>query len=290
MQISSRFVGAGMRQVESALTRRRTTNYAAAVGDDNPLYFDDLRPEGIVAPPMFAVTLTWPISLRLPELLPIDDFPFEVLPTMVHYSETIQFHRLMRPGDKLVVKGELAGMLAHQAGTHVVFRYDAFGHGGDPVFTEFIGGMLRGVELKGGDRATDLPLVPEAPPGGDPVWEKRIHVEATAPYVYDGCTNIVFAIHTSPAFAKSVGLPDVILQGTATLALAARELINRELGADPAGLSSLSCRFTGMVFPGTDIRVRLLGRRKADGGQDLFFDVLNQQGQRAVSHGHALVI
>jgi hypothetical protein len=51
------------------------------------------------------------------------------------------------------------------------------------------------------------------------------------PYVYDGCTNIYFPIHTSVGFARMVGLPDIILQGTATLAYAARELADREAAA-----------------------------------------------------------
>ena len=107
--------------------------------------------------------------------------------------------------------------------------------------------------------------------------------------MYDGCTDIVFPIHTSPAFAKMVGLPGVILQGTATLALAVRELINREAGGDPDRLESVGCRFAGMVLPDSTIGVRLLGREPGPAGTGLFFEVINAQGQPAVRHGHALL-
>jgi len=64
MEISSRFVGAPLKPMETQITWRQTTNYAAALGDTNPRYLDDERPEGIVASPMFCVAVTWPISER----------------------------------------------------------------------------------------------------------------------------------------------------------------------------------------------------------------------------------
>ena len=51
MEISSRFVGTPLKPLETQITWRQTTNYAAALGDANPRYLDDERPEGIVAPP-----------------------------------------------------------------------------------------------------------------------------------------------------------------------------------------------------------------------------------------------
>jgi len=96
-------------------------------------------------------------------------------------------------------------------------------------------------------------------------------------------------IHTSKRIAKRSGLPGVILQGTATLALAARELINRNAGGDPLRLKSISCRFTGMVLPGTEIKIRLLDSVARDSGTNLFFSVLNQDGHPAISNGYARI-
>jgi hypothetical protein len=56
-------------------------NYAAAVGDNNPVYFDDTRENGIIAPPMFCVALSYPISEHLGEHLESESFPEEVIPT-----------------------------------------------------------------------------------------------------------------------------------------------------------------------------------------------------------------
>ncbi len=156
----------------------------------------------------------------------------------------------------------------------------------DPVFTEHIGAVFRQVNCRGEGIALDLPADPQGDWDAGPVWRRKIQIDPLLPYIYDGCTDIVFAIHTSPAFAVGVGLPGIILQGTCTLALAARELVNREAGGDPGRLQTLSCRFTGMVRPGTAIEVALKSRSR----EDLFFEVLNQEGEKAVGKGYARII
>jgi acyl dehydratase len=100
-------------------------NYGAAVGDNNPIYFNDERAGGIIAPPMFAVALTWPICERIWEFIQVDDFPKELLGTLVHYTEHLTFHRTVRPGDHLTVKGCIAAILPHKAGTLMVLRLAA---------------------------------------------------------------------------------------------------------------------------------------------------------------------
>lgn len=169
-------------------------------------------------------------------------------------------------------------------------RFDALVEADEPVFTEHIGALMRGV------KCSDDGLCPNRLPEGllleesaEPLWESRIPIDPLRPHIYDGCTDIVFPIHTSRAFARQVGLPGNILQGTATLAFAVREIINRESGGDPLALKSIFCRFTGMVFPGTVIRVQLLGKSGKDKGTNLHFIVLNQEGQKAISGGYAFL-
>ncbi len=289
MEISSTIVGVEIAGRETTVAWRSTTNCAASLGDGNVRYFDDTREKGLIAPPMFAVALTWPLSVDLGARLQVDAFPSEVLMTQVHYSEHLQFHRLVRPGDHLKITGKVAGVLSHRSGTHFIVRYDATDAKGEKVFTEHSGAMLRGVTCADGDRANDLPRIPDNPGRADPespVWEAPISITRFLPYVYDGCTDIVFPIHTSPRFAKQVGLPGIIVQGTATLALAAREIVDREAGGDPSRLKALSCRFSGMVHPGSEIRVRLVAKNMKEAG-DLFFEVINDEGQRAISNGYA---
>ena len=286
MELDPGFAGTRLRPCRIDVNRRRTTNYAAATGDNNPLYLDDRRPGGMIAPPMLAVALTWPISSNMGDYLELKDFPEEVLMTQVHYTERLDFHRPVRPGDRLTINGIMAGILPHRAGTHSIMRYEAFDRNNRPVFTEHIGAIFRGVTCRGKGVGLNLPDDPEGDWSGDPVWSQKIRIDPMLPYVYDGCTDIVFAIHTSPAFAADVGLPGIILQGTCTLALAARELVNREAGGDPERLRTLGCRFSGMVRPGTTISVDLKSRNR----ENLFFEVVNQDGEKAVSRGYARIM
>jgi acyl dehydratase len=290
MELSSRFVGTPLKNYCTEITWRQTMNFAAAVDDNNGYYVDDEREGGIIAPPMLSVAVTWRILERIWEYIEAKDFPMEVLMTQVHHTEHLEFHRPVRPGDRLTVKGRVAAVLPHRAGTRVVMRFDALDQGHEPVFTEHMGALMRGVKCS--DDGLWPNPVPEGPlpqESAEPLWESRIPIDPLRPHIYDGCTNIVFPIHTSRAFARQVGLPGTILQGTATLAFAVREIINREAGGNPLALKSLFCRFTGMVLPGTEIRVRLVGKSGKKDGTDLHFIVLNQEGQKAISGGWAFL-
>ena len=286
MEVSSRFVGTALKPAKTQITWRQTTNYAAATGDLNPRYLDDERAEGIVAPPMFAVAVTWPISEKIWEYIAIPDFPYEILLTQVHYTEHIRLYRLLKPEDRLLINGRIAAIVPHKSGTLMVLRYDAYDQSEDLVFTEHIGGLMRGVQCPdGGAGAGELPETPTLEIKGPPAWEASIPISTEAPFIYDGCTNIIFPIHTSVKFAHQVGLPGIIYQGTAVLALGVREVTDRETGGDPGRVKTISCRFTGMVIPGSKIRVRMLGRTTQQNHTDIFFEVLNSEGKSAVSNG-----
>jgi len=290
VEISSELTGTPLKDFVTGISWRRTTNYAAAINDVNPRYFDDERPDGLVAPPMFSVALTWPILERLWEFIELEHFPREILATQVHYSEHLKFHAPLKPGIKVRISGKIAAVLPHRAGTHMVIRLDAEDQNRKPLFTEHIGGMMRGVRCtdQGSGKET-LPNVPEAEELAEPLWTQQVHIDPLLSYIYDGCSDIVFPIHTSPKFAHQVGLPGIILQGTATLALAAREILNKNADGNPSRLQELSCRFTGMVIPGTKITIQLLNSTRTKRSTNLFFQVLNNRGQKALGRGYAKV-
>lgn len=290
MKFNSDIVGSVLKEFHAEADWRHITNYAASVGDYNPRYFNDEVPEKMIAHPMYAVALSWPLIANISDYIDLQDAA-PVLLSIVHYTEFIEFHRPVKPGDRLTAVGSVAAVIPRRGGTHVVFKIPFKDRKGNVVFTEYLGGLLRGVECADSGRGSEnLPYVPDVGDTGDPVWEVTEYIDAGAPYIYDGCSDIVFAIHTSPAFARSVGLPGIILQGTATLARAVRELINREAGGVPEHLAQLSCRFRAMVLPEQDIKIRLIKRRETTNGRELFFDVLNSSGKAAVSNGYALII
>jgi len=287
MEIDSSLAGKTIAGLEREVTWRETMNYAAAVGDANPRYMDDTQ--GIVAPPLFAVAVTWPIMERIQDQLG-GRLPMEVIATMVHATEHLVFHRPIRPGDRLRVGGRVAAVLPGSAGTRFVLRLDATDTDGNAVFTEYAGALFRGVSCPDSGRGKeDIPDLPRRDEPASPLWECEIPIAREAAHLYDGCTDIVFPIHTSPAFARAVGLPDILLQGTATLALAAREILNREAQGTPERLREIACRFTGMVIPGTPIRLQLLRKEPDENGTDLHFRGLNGEGGIALHWGYARI-
>jgi acyl dehydratase len=286
MEISSAFTGTRLKPLTTRVTARDTMNYAAAINDNNPCYFDDRRDGKVAAHPLNPVAITWKITGSIWEFIEADDFPLEALLTQVHHTETIVHHRPLVPGDTLTVNGTIAVIEPHRAGTRVVIRYEAADEKQRPVFTEYCGALLRGVACTdGGCKDGDLPVIPSLEGASGPLWNAAVEIDPLRPYLYDGCTDIVFPIHTSPKFAGEVGLPGIILQGTATLALAVREIVDREADRQPASIRLVSCRFTGMVLPGTCIDICLIGRRDTLKGKALFFEVRDSAGQKAISDG-----
>lgn len=287
MEIDSRYVGTCLKEYKCQINWQETMNYAAAIDDNNEYYFDDEREEGIVAPPMFAVAVTWPIIENLPEYIIADDFPLEVMMTTVHYTEYLKIHRLMKPGDELKINSKIAAILPHRAGTHVILQLEAFDKKNDPVYTQYHGGMLRGVECIDEGKGRDLiPQVPFNEDDTDPIWEETIPIDPLRSYIYDGCTGITFPIHTSKEFAHQLGFPGIIMQGTATLAYAVRELINKEAEGNPLKVKEIACKLTSVVIPGTNIRVVLNKKLKVKKEIDLLFTVFNEREKRAISEGY----
>lgn len=289
MILDANHVGTQLKNYQTGITWRQTTNYAAAVQDNNPKYFDDRQEAGLVSHPMFPVSVTWPVLSRLDDFVESKDFPKEILLTLVHYSEHLILHRLILPGDKLTISGTLKALLPHRAGTHAIVCLEAEDDNKAPVFTEYIGAMLRGVDCGQGGQVGEIPLVPENETGSEVSWISTIHIDPTCSYVYDGCSNIEFPIHTSPKFARMVGLPGIILQGTATLAYAVREMVNHEADKNPARISEIAGRFSGMVKPGTDIKVCCTGKKVSQDHTDIFFEVRNSDQTKAIRGGYVKI-
>ena len=283
--LNSELTGTSLLDYETSVNWRDIMNYSAAIGDANPRYFDDESPDGIIAHPVYPVALTWNIIGRIQEFIVSEKFPTELLLSQVHYTEHLAIYRPLSPGLQLIIKGQIVAILPHRAGTHVVIRLVAREKEGTPVFTEHIGAMLRGVECIGGEGQESLPIVQNVSDAVEPCWTSTLSIDKLMPFIYDGCTDIVFPIHTSIKFAHMVGLPGIILQGTATLALAVTELVNRELKCEPARVKSVSCRFTGMVLPGSNISIRMIEKRKNNTATDLLFDVCNINGGKIISSG-----
>jgi acyl dehydratase len=85
--------------------------------------------------------------------------------------------------------------------------------------------------------------------------------------------------------AAQAGLPEIILQGTATHALGVTAAVNRHAGGDPSRVVRLTARFAGMVpMPH---RLRIVSTQLSDKYVDL--RVLSEDGRAAVRDAVAVL-
>src|SRR5262249_12397181 len=89
---------------------------------------------------------------------------------------------------------------------------------------------------------------------GESLPELRITPDAGLTKRYAEASGDPNPIHTDPDFAKSVGLPGVILHGLYSMAQVARAH-TQATGGDPRSLKRLSVQFRGMGFPEQEIVV-----------------------------------
>ncbi len=293
MEVNSSIVKTKFNERKCDISWRDIMIYAAAIGDNNPCYLNDEREGGIIAHPMFPVTLTMPIAENLGDYVneeSVEDFQYDVLMTSVHYSEYIKIHRLIRPNDILTVHTKIAALLPHRVGTHIILCCETIDNSNKPVFTEYLGGMLRGVQCIGGEKGRkNLFQIPICEDTGKTEWEKEIFIDPLRAHIYDGCVGPNMPFHTSRDFALSVGLPDILLQGVCTLAMAVREIINKELNGDPTDITDIACKFTSMVIPGSHIRVALAKSKINKTSKEFFFEVFNEKQKKAIREGYLKV-
>ena len=287
MPVLASAVGARLAPREVEVSARQLLAYAAGVGEIDPVYFDDARDGGIVAPPAFCVSLEWPV-VRTPRGDNVFGAAPDELLRGVHASQDSIFHRLVRPGDKLRVGGTVVAIRATRAGALVLSKLSTVdAESGEPVVSSWYGSIFRGVEVEGEVAALEVPppLRTVALDSG-PVESVQLPIAREAPHVYSECADIWNPIHTERQVALAAGLPDIILHGTASWALAAREIVRRRCDGDPTRLARLHGRFSAMVIPGTKITLEI----GATGAGVVPFAVRNADGDPALAGGIAEIV
>ena len=280
MTISADIVGVEVGPMLQEVDARWLMAYAAGIGEANPLYFDTSLKDGIVAHPVFPVCYEWPLAVALRDRT----IPSAARIQAVHATHDLVIHRLPIPGDRLSTTAQVVAVEQRKPGAYVVTRFETRDARGAPVTTTDAGALYLGVPAAGEDRWLIEPSPAPKPPDGPARWEQRVPVERGAAHAYTECSRIWNPIHTDRAVARAVGLPDIILHGTATLALAVSALIAREADGDPARLRRIRCRFGAMVLMPSTLTVQGLGRISGRDGEAVGFKVLTAPGQAAISH------
>ena len=269
LALSRDIVGVTVGPIVHDIDARWLMAYAAGLGETDARYYDTLASGGPAAHPLFPVCYEWPVMLALRERTT----PEVIAIRGVHATHDLTLHRPPRAGDTLSTTARVTGLAHRRAGTLMTVRQETVDADGRPVSTTDYGSVYRDVGFEGEDSG----FQPEARGGLEMpagAVELPVAVPAALAHVYTECARIWNPIHTDVAVARAAGLPDIILHGTATLALAVSRILGH-LAADPRAVRRLSARFTGMVpLPGHFI-VRVAAGAE---GKAFAFDARGEDG------------
>ncbi len=264
------------------VTARSITAFAGGVDDFNPVYFEDDRPEGLVAHP--GMVFTWQWNSRF---TPDVEYPLELVRRGVHAWVDVQFERHARDGDVITSQGQSVAVKQVRPGVLSAQRFTFTDSHGEVVAIMDTGGITRGATLDGDEaELVSAPALPaRSTDDGAPVWSTTFPIDPQAPHVYTECADIWNPIHTERKVALAAGLPDIILHGSANIIIALREVVNRNLDGDPTRVRRFAGQFRGMIIPGTDVTVNALEVRDEGDREIIFYEMRNDQGELAIANG-----
>ncbi len=280
MPLDTKMVGQSTAGITHEVDARWTMAYAAGLGDFNDQYMDTAA-HAVLAHPLFPVCLEWPVLLSARDMPGFETSTREEAARGVHASHDLHIHRPIQAGDTLTTRSTVIGLERIKPGAAQTTRLDTVDASGDLVCQTYQLGISRGVEVTGSAAPIEqAPAWPEIPDQGElDGWD--IKVSAGAAHVYTECASIFNPIHTDRAVALAAGLPDIILHGTATLALAVSKLVDKCVDGQPGRVRRLGGRFSAMVLMPSTIRIQLTGQIRGALG----FAVLTEDGQVAISRG-----
>ena len=279
IKINSKFVGTRLKPYHYSVLARHLSNYSASIQDENDIYYNTEKE--LIAHPIFPARISWQIIAQINQFLD-NEIPETIFEHMVHQWEYLEIHRLPRADDELIIHGEFVALHPHKLGVRIVLKFDYFDSQNQLIISEFVGAILFAVKCsEKGNSSIPLPAIARIEETV-PLWVEKIPISKLASYIYDGCNDIVYPIHTDRKFVRVKGLPDIILQGTATLAMSISLLIKKELDNDPRNVKVVSAKFTDIVVPPNQLSVRLLKRN----GNQIYFDVSEKTGKFVIKGGY----
>ncbi|WP_405983451.1 MaoC/PaaZ C-terminal domain-containing protein [Streptomyces sp. NBC_00872] len=239
------------------VTAEEIAAYRGAVRAELPVTKDEL------ASPVHAFVLAHTVAERTVAALTADE-PGPV--SVVHLSQDIRGHRLVRPGERVTVRLEVLGARREARGTRVALRSRLTGDGaGGPdgapdtaPFAELITSALL-VGATALEPFGDIAAGAAAPaPAGAGEPATVVH-EPTVEWIrrYAHASGDENPIHLDERAARAAGFDSVIAHGMSVVALAVEEIVDRYADGDAARVLGIGGRFSAPVAPGEPLRFDL---------------------------------
>ena len=243
MTIDPGVLGFEYPRVERDYDERDTILYALGVGAgrrDDELRF--VYEQALEALPTFPVAPPYGALMLMEEALGVD------LAAVLHGEQRLTLHRAVPAHGRLDIRTYVSAL--YDKGRGAIIETTAEVKVDDePVATTVYSSFVRGGGGFGGERGTGL-TAPDVARPPDHVLTETIPPTQAQLYRLSGDTN---PLHVDPAFARAAGFERPILHGLCTYGFAVR-MAMRELDR-PVVVAD--ARFTGVVFPGDELRVEL---------------------------------
>lgn len=257
--------------------RARTVAYAAATND--PV---DAHVNGLYAPPVFAVVPIWDTMIETM----VGVVPEEALFTVVHGEQDIRIRRPIRPGETLVSRAAVMGVHAKPSGTTVSIKLETRDESDELVLEQWNVSFFRGVAAddSAGDQAP-AHRFPEDRRADDPVAVVEQTLDSDQTFRYSEASGDTMPIHLDDAFARSVGLPGIIIHGLCTMAFTSWAAIDALANHDPARLARIAVRFSAPVRPGQTITTTFWAAGRGADGDAFVYETVNAEGEVVIKDG-----
>lgn len=174
------------------------------------------------------------------------------LAAVLHGGQSITLHRPIPAKGKAVTTSKVAAVYDKGKAAILVLRTEVADAEG-PLWTSDAQIFVRGEGGFGGERGPSTRL-PEPEGAPDRIVERPVREEQALLYRLSGDWN---PLHADPEFAKLAGFDRPILHGLCTYGMTLKAVVDTLLGGDVSRVRSYSTRFTGIVFPGETLRIRM---------------------------------
>jgi acyl dehydratase len=265
--------------VAFAVERERIAAYAAATNDEIPQHA-----AGDLAPPVFSIVP----SFQAMGMAAMSVIPAELLGAILHGEQDFHFHKPIEPGMELETVSTPIGMRQRSSGVTVVVRSDTRDGAGELVTDGYSTTFVRGAQ-----GAKDVGDEAPAHPFDDALREREPDAEVTQTYDADQTFRYAEAsgdpmqIHLDDEFAKSVGLPGIIIHGLCTMAFTSVAVVERFAPDDPARLRRLAVRFASIALPEQTITTKLWAAGERDGRDCYAYETTSDAGAVVIKDGWA---
>jgi acyl dehydratase len=281
MPLNKACVGKQYPPITTDVTVEAIQKYARAYNDDNPAFFDASRAGGIVAPPMFGVTVSWQSVLAA-----VGDPEVKAdLLRLVHGEQDMEFLGVIRPGDRITSMSKIVSIETKSSGETMLIELHAQNQHGKPVQKTLFGVFIRA----GGSRSANGEQALDKPVRGEPLVTVPQTIDKDQTYRYAEASGDKNPIHTDQAVAKMAGLRGIIVHGLCTMAFTSKVVIDKLCAGDPTRLKRLRVRFSRPVLPGQTITTKVWADGERDGRKLFAYETFNSEGQAVIRAGIAEV-